>query len=51
VQRPSNFDASAYGGDHSGWDAIAATAEEEWGIRRFFVRDPNGAVLGDIERR
>ena len=25
--------------------------DEEWGLRRFFVRDPNGAVINVTEHR
>src|SRR5690349_5032290 len=29
----------------SGADIVYPLTDEEWGLRRFFVRDPNGAVI------
>ena len=29
----------------SGADIVRALQDEEWGVRRFFVRDPNGRVV------
>jgi catechol 2,3-dioxygenase-like lactoylglutathione lyase family enzyme len=28
-----------------GWEVVHPLTEEPWGVRRFFVRDPGGAVL------
>jgi uncharacterized glyoxalase superfamily protein PhnB len=29
----------------AGADVVYPLTDEEWGLRRFFVRDPNGAVI------
>jgi catechol 2,3-dioxygenase-like lactoylglutathione lyase family enzyme len=29
----------------AGMEIVYALTDEEWGLRRFFVRDPNGAVI------
>ena len=33
----------------AGAEIVYALTEEEWGLRRFFVRDPNGAVINVTE--
>ena len=35
----------------AGADIVYPITEEEWGLRRFFVRDPNGAVINVTEHR
>ena len=35
----------------AGAEIVYPLTEEEWGLRRFFVRDPNGAVLNVTEHR
>jgi uncharacterized glyoxalase superfamily protein PhnB len=34
-----------------GAEIVYPITDEEWGLRRFFVRDPNGAVLNITEHR
>jgi catechol 2,3-dioxygenase-like lactoylglutathione lyase family enzyme len=33
----------------AGADIVYPLTDEEWGLRRFFVRDPNGAVINVTE--
>ncbi len=28
-----------------GWEIVRSLQDEEWGVRRFFVRDPDGRVI------
>ena len=35
----------------AGAEIVYPVTEEDWGLRRFFVRDPNGAVLNVTEHR
>ncbi|MGD1217504.1 MULTISPECIES: VOC family protein [Streptomyces] len=35
----------------SGAEVVRELREEEWGVRRFFVRDPNGRVVNVLEHR
>jgi catechol 2,3-dioxygenase-like lactoylglutathione lyase family enzyme len=35
----------------AGSDIVYPLTDEEWGLRRFFVRDPNGAVINVTEHR
>jgi predicted enzyme related to lactoylglutathione lyase len=35
----------------AGAEIVYPLTDEEWGLRRFFVRDPNGAVINDTEHR
>ena len=35
----------------AGAEIVYPITEEEWGLRRFFVRDPNGAVINVTEHR
>jgi catechol 2,3-dioxygenase-like lactoylglutathione lyase family enzyme len=37
------------GGDGS--EIVYPLTDEDWGLRRFFVRDPNGAVINVTEHR
>ena len=30
---------------HGGYEVIYGPVDEPWGVRRFFVRDPNGVVI------
>ena len=32
-------------------EIVYPLADEEWGLRRFFVRDPNGAIINVTEHR
>ena len=33
----------------AGAEIVYPLTDEEWGLRRFFVRDPNGAVINVTE--
>ncbi|RCV53309.1 VOC family protein [Marinitenerispora sediminis] len=35
----------------SGAEILRPPADEEWGVRRFFVRDPNGRVINVVSHR
>ena len=35
----------------AGAEIVYPLADEEWGLRRFFVRDPNGAVINVTEHQ
>jgi catechol 2,3-dioxygenase-like lactoylglutathione lyase family enzyme len=35
----------------AGAEIVYPLTDEEWGLRRFFVRDPNGAVINITEHR
>jgi catechol 2,3-dioxygenase-like lactoylglutathione lyase family enzyme len=35
----------------AGAEIVYPLTDEEWGLRRFFVRDPNGAVINVTEHR
>lgn len=35
----------------AGAEIVYPITDDEWGLRRFFVRDPNGAVINVTERR
>ncbi|WP_405799141.1 VOC family protein [Streptomyces sp. NBC_01506] len=35
----------------SGAEIVHPLRDEEWGVRRFFVRDPNGRVVNVLEHR
>jgi uncharacterized glyoxalase superfamily protein PhnB len=32
-------------------EIVYPITDEEWGLRRFFVRDPNGAIINVTEHR
>ncbi|HEV3479444.1 MAG TPA: VOC family protein [Gaiellaceae bacterium] len=34
-----------------GYEVVYGPADEPWGVRRFFVRDPNGIVLNVMQHR
>jgi catechol 2,3-dioxygenase-like lactoylglutathione lyase family enzyme len=34
-----------------GFDIVYGPADEPWGVRRFFVRDPNGIILNVMQHR
>ena len=36
---------------HAGAPIVHPLTDEPWGVRRFFVRDPTGAVLNVLEHR
>ena len=35
----------------AGADIVYPLTDEEWGLRRFFVRDPNGTVINVTQHR
>ncbi|MDR0344744.1 MAG: VOC family protein [Nocardiopsaceae bacterium] len=35
----------------AGAEIVHAITDEEWGVRRFFVRDPNGKVVNVVSHR
>ena len=35
----------------AGYEIVYPLSDEEWGLRRFFVRDPNGAVINVTQHR
>ncbi len=35
----------------AGAEVVYPLTDEEWGLRRFFVRDPNGAIINVTEHR
>jgi uncharacterized glyoxalase superfamily protein PhnB len=35
----------------SGAEIVHPLQDEEWGVRRFFVRDPNGRVINVLNHR
>lgn len=35
----------------SGAEIVYGPRDEEWGVRRFFVRDPNGRVINVLSHR
>jgi catechol 2,3-dioxygenase-like lactoylglutathione lyase family enzyme len=34
-----------------GYDVVYGPADEPWGVRRFFVRDPNGVVVNVMQHQ
>jgi predicted enzyme related to lactoylglutathione lyase len=34
-----------------GYEVVYGPADEPWGVRRFFVRDPNGAIVNVMQHR
>ena len=34
---------------HAGAEIVYPLTDEDWGLRRFFVRDPNGAIINVTE--
>ena len=34
-----------------GWEVVHPIRDEPWGVRRFFVRDPNGRVVNVLAHR
>lgn len=35
----------------AGWEIVYSVRDEPWGVRRFFVRDPNGTVVNVVSHR
>jgi predicted enzyme related to lactoylglutathione lyase len=35
----------------AGYEIVYSLSDEPWGVRRFFVRDPNGAVVNVMQHR
>lgn len=46
-----NVDAVHAAVQDSGADIVHPLQDEEWGVRRFFVRDPNGRVVNVLSHR
>ncbi|WP_049564042.1 VOC family protein [Streptomyces sp. SBT349] len=46
-----DVDAAYAALQESGADIVHPLQDEEWGVRRFFVRDPNGRVLNVLSHR
>jgi uncharacterized glyoxalase superfamily protein PhnB len=44
-------DVDAVMNEHAGAEIVYPITDEEWGLRPFFVRDPNGAVINVTEHR
>ena len=40
-----DVDAAHAAAQHLGYEIVHPLTDEPWGVRRFFVRDPNGKVL------
>ncbi|MGS2764106.1 VOC family protein [Sinomicrobium sp. M5D2P9] len=34
---------------NQGWEIVYPITDEPWGVRRFFVKDPNGATINILE--
>ena len=47
----SDVDAVHSGAVRRGDDIVYPLTDEAWGVRRFFVRDPNGTVVNVLEHR
>ncbi|MGH3621719.1 MAG: VOC family protein [Sciscionella sp.] len=41
----TDVDATYAEAQRRGYEIVHPLTDEEWGVRRFFVRDPNGAVV------
>ena len=46
-----NLDAVYERAGASGAEIVYPLTDEEWGLRRFFVRDPNGAIINVTQHR
>lgn len=46
-----DVDAAHAAALHRGCEIVHPLTDEPWGVRRFFVRDPNGAVLNVLSHR
>ena len=46
-----NVDAAHEAMTAAGAEIVYALRDEPWGVRRFFVRDPNGAIVNILSHR
>ena len=46
-----DVDAAYAAAQRLGCEIVHPLSDEEWGVRRFFVRDPNGKVLNVLSHR
>ena len=46
-----DVDAAYAAAQRMGCEIVHPLSDEEWGVRRFFVRDPNGKVLNVLSHR
>jgi predicted enzyme related to lactoylglutathione lyase len=46
-----DVDAAHAAAQRLGCDIVHPLTDEPWGVRRFFVRDPSGAVLNVLQHR
>jgi predicted enzyme related to lactoylglutathione lyase len=46
-----DVDAAYEEAQRRGYDIVHPLSSEDWGVRRFFVRDPDGNVLNIVQHR
>jgi catechol 2,3-dioxygenase-like lactoylglutathione lyase family enzyme len=46
-----DVDAAHAAAQRNGFEIVHPLTDEPWGVRRFFVRDPNGKVLNILSHR
>ncbi|NNN01482.1 MAG: glyoxalase [Acidimicrobiaceae bacterium] len=51
VQVGNDIDAAYAEAMHRGYEIVYPLTEEPWGLRRFFVRDPDGNVINITSHR
>ena len=51
VESRGAVDAAHAEAVRAGHEVIYGPVDEPWGVRRFFVRDPNGAVINVMQHR
>lgn len=49
--RTSDVDAAYTRAQEMGYEIVYPLTDEPWGVRRFFVRDPDGNVLNIVRHR
>ena len=47
--RVDDVEAACSAAQEAGWEIVHPLTTEEWGVRRFFVRAPGGAVLNILQ--
>jgi predicted enzyme related to lactoylglutathione lyase len=47
----ADVDACHAAAQRQGYSIVYPLTEEPWGVRRFFVRDPNGAVVNVVSHK
>ena len=45
----ADIDSAYADAQRLGYEIVHPLTEETWGVRRFFVRDPNGIVVNIVE--